>query len=578
MEFYRRFIMGDETDQYLEQIVQKQAQEGRKELEEIKKIIEQKKVREGINTKLSKEQQQREKQKQLLFKTAKGEEIGPDKTRPWIEYPNVKSLLKDRNVALQSDFTEEEEKKQGASEGYIAKDKDSRKKFLFKIFYKSAEQGEKAIRQKYVNKLPDDELRDKLSNMRDNRRDGVLELISASIYEMLLFNRAPKEQLVISRDKDFLYLRSKYFDNSITLYEFAKIDLDDSTQTDDITLNFNSKNLKKVQGFAKIIAACDLLGDGDYHSANIMVQEQDNQDTQVATPATHLLVTAESQGINDKIWGLSLESTLPDFTRIADNQVKLIMTKLDHGCALTNFNKDFASWIKSTNENFKECGYQAAINEDNLKFNDKEYHRVLTDMINYYNEDRANNIISSAISTLQENGFDLTDCFPHSNNFEKLNIWCKKQLKENFDNMRQIATNIEIVTKFSSVAETFHDGKWVEEIATAQREENQILDPVLYASKNNIKIEGKNALIWAYDNDYKVKVFNPGVKEVNMQEESQWKKTSSGTYELKEKNIKKQQELVEEYYPIEVILFEKDDFQIPFSKDESWFFQYAVKK
>ncbi len=75
----------------------------------------------------------------------------------------------------------------------------------------------------------------------------------------------------------------------------------------------------------------------------------------------------------------------------------------------------------------------------------------------------------------------------------------------------------------------------------------RIKDPVEYAAHNNIQIEGKNALDWAYENDYQIKV-SKGSKQEIVQEQ-QWQKSPKGEWEQKEVSVTKNTRIIQNLDP-----------------------------
>lgn len=71
------------------------------------------------------------------------------------------------------------------------------------------------------------------------------------------------------------------------------------------------------------------------------------------------------------------------------------------------------------------------------------------------------------------------------NNFDDLRKVYKEITKENLRNMREIAKQVEIVAKFSNVPPEFKKGGWVKAFAESPEK-----DPIKYAIKHNIKIDG----------------------------------------------------------------------------------------
>ncbi|AZL16286.1 hypothetical protein [Rickettsiales endosymbiont of Stachyamoeba lipophora] len=138
----------------------------------------------------------------------------------------IYSMLRDRNIVSQSEFSQIGIKQNGVSAGYAAKEAGSEHTFMLKQFYKKAQDC----------KTPQD---------HSNRRDGLNELIAADLYATLLSDRAPKEALVTpdKANDDSLYVRSKFFTDAKLLSEFSGMS----------NSHFNPLNpkLQSIEGFLK---------------------------------------------------------------------------------------------------------------------------------------------------------------------------------------------------------------------------------------------------------------------------------------------------------------------------------------
>jgi hypothetical protein len=155
----------------------------------------------------------------------------------------LETMLRDRVTAKNTEFTKKGNKQAGVSAGYVAEEQGTHNTFMLKRFYKQhrsclALQGEKQQKQALAD-----------------RNDGVRELIGSSMYQFLLYDRTPKEALVVSNlpNSPSIAIRSKFFDNVVQLAEFAK-----GTSTTNV--GANDQKLKELEGFEKVIAACHMLG------------------------------------------------------------------------------------------------------------------------------------------------------------------------------------------------------------------------------------------------------------------------------------------------------------------------------
>ncbi|BFD45731.1 MAG: hypothetical protein DMENIID0002_03770 [Rickettsia endosymbiont of Sergentomyia squamirostris] len=407
----------------------------------------------------------------------------------------VEAMLRDKTIAQQENFQAKGYKQVGGSAGYIAEETATGNTFILKRFYK---------RHADCLTLSDSTRR---TQAIQDRNDGVNELIASSMYQFLLYDRAPKEEMVIPDELNnkSLYVRSKFFDKVIQLAEFAK-----GTYT--TSVGANNKNLKKLDGLEKVIAACHMLGDGDYHAGNLMVQ-------------------------NGKT-----------------------ITKIDHGRSFITFHQDFAAMVEETHKMFSydEVNYTKAIKAGNLSFNIEEYSKALKQMTGQLDDHQIDAIIDQKVDELKKVKFNpkglstITrfegDKFEEKqiNNFDELRAFYKKNIKENLNNMKEIARAADTVAKFSNVSPEFKNGQWLEIFA-----KSPIKDPVAYAAHHNIEIEGKSALQWASEHDYQIKVPTQPVT-INVQEQ-QWQKSLDGKWQEVEVSMPKVQKSVTSLNPTEYV-------------------------
>lgn len=400
-------------------------------------------------------QRERERAKEL-YELEQSKLVQKQETREAVE-----QTIRDRRTAQQEDFTAKGQKEAGVSARYVATEDASGKTFILKQMYKHASDAPTA--------------QDKL-----NRRDGVNELIGSTLYQFLLYDSAPKEELVVpnQENENSLYVRSKFFDNVEQLGTFSGLQNYD--------LNPLSPKLKTLEGFERTIAACHILGEIDYHAGNLMVE---------ATP----------DGRN-------------------------VVKKIDHGRSFIDFRGDFASMVTQTNENFNQFGYNDAIAHGNMTFSAEEYAKSLKQMTSQLTPEQIDNIVDQKISELKKAGFDpkgipidYDDASGKTHQFliqdyDQLSKIMKDNLKHNVESMRDTAEKVEVITKFTGVSEEFQKGGWLEAIANSPQK-----DPVLYAAAKGIKIEGKDALIWAHENNYRINDTSISVERTS--KEQTWSKT-----------------------------------------------------
>ena len=224
------------------------------------------------------------------------------------KFQEVNDSLGNKIVAHQSDFVAKGKKQSGVSAGYIATKAGTDETFILKHFYKNHDD---CLLEPTVKKQ---------EQAVSDRQDGVRELFGSTMYQFLLYDRAPKEELVTpdQGNPKSLYVRSKFFDNVVPMAEFSG----------ELFFDPYSSKFKKVEGFEKLIASCHMLGEFDYHANNIMVQTQQDE----------------------------------------RGQNHYVFTKIDHGRSLAAFNQDFGAMIDKTAKSFMNFGYDEAIANGNLSF------------------------------------------------------------------------------------------------------------------------------------------------------------------------------------------------------------------
>lgn len=443
------------------------------------------------------------------------------------KFQKINESLGNKIVAKQSEFTAKGKKESGVSAGYIASQSGTDETFILKHFYKSHADCIDGLNLNSKIDLA------KAQQAIADRKDGVRELFGSTMYQFLLYDRAPKEELV-TPDKNnpkSLYVRSKFFKDVVPMAEFSG-----GKHFDPYSSKF-----KKVEGFEKLVASCHMLGELDYHANNIMVQTQKDE----------------------------------------KGKDHYVFTKIDHGRSLVAFNQDFGAMIDKTASDFQSFGYDQAIANGNLSFNIDKYAESLKQMTSQFSADQIDAMVDQKVSELKNAGFDpngLTAQYVFGSelakqtskpitNFEDLASTYKDLLKRNLSNMQEVSKQAEIITKFTGVSETFKNGGWVQAFANSS-----FKDPVAYAAHNDIKIEGKNALQWAYENDYKIKYTTKNEQTTKVQEK-QWQKGDNDKWQEVDVTISKTQNEEKRADPLAYISARKKDGSL--SKSELEFASQA---
>jgi hypothetical protein len=396
----------------------------------------------------------------------------------------IEELYQDRSILAQNAFTDKGGKSDGITGGYEATDKNGNV-FLLKNFFKSA----KHCKTRY----------DSLE-----RKDAINEFVIAGIYRYIMPDRAPREHLVQGDElgefkikqigsegkllrndtvptKDMLFVRSKFFQDAKPMADLP------------------AAEISKGKGFAKTVAGCIIGGEADYHRGNLMFSGKDNN-----------------------------------------------FLKIDHGRSFEERYEDFSSFIKATNINFNHFGYNHNITELSLKFDATEFKDSLKQMVSSLNAEQVDNMVDQRLAELKKEGLDprgITLDYRFNNvasqwqerttnsrdkefwmdrnsiaiptnlsvedSYEQLGLHYKHFLNSSLASTKEIVANLEIIDKFSKSPKgfdlkKFKEGGWLEQTANFKCD---IKDPVLFAAHNNIMIEDKNPLIWARDNNYKIKQY-----------------------------------------------------------------------
>lgn len=133
--------------------------------------------------------------------------------------------------------------------------------------------------------------------------------------------------------------------------------------------------------------------------------------------------------------------------------------------------------------------------------------------------------------------------------------------------MKEIAKKVDIVAKYNNPSPEFENGKWLKDMANSPMQ-----DPVAYAAHNDIQIEGKNALQWVHENNYKIEIPTSEVKTEKVIE-NQWSKNANGKWEATSVEVEKKQKEYRSIDPLKYILSRN---QVAISKSEKEFLNQAI--
>lgn len=201
-----------------------------------------------------------------------------------------------------------------------------------------------------------------------------------------------------------------------------------------------------IDGFEKIVATCNVLGETNYSAGNLLVKNS-------------------------------------------------TVIKIEHDSSILTCHNTFGSLIKSIYINFITFKHNTKIH--NLTFDVTKYYNSLTQILSQLNSALVCQIIDNAVAKLKTSGFNpnglivtIKECH---DKFSKVKIETFNQLKKvydsaickNFNVLTEVAEKIKIVTMFNNTP--FKEGKWLKAFATLESEIN-VID---YAIKHEIKIDSK---------------------------------------------------------------------------------------
>jgi hypothetical protein len=268
------------------------------------------------------------------------------------------------------------------------------------------------------------------------KEDCVRELVTSAMYEYLLPDQAPHNVLMKNNDTNELYLSSKLIDGAKAITK--------SSEEQNINSDCDFSNIK---GLEPMLAASYLLGESDGHAGNIITD-------------------------GDKF------------------------IKIDHGKSCTQHFNNFPHMITGMYSMFSVAGYDESINSGKLQFNFDTYASESRQMLEKLSVDKVDKIIDAQIENLKNNGFDFTDMKLDRDlnkiltTSDEVKDYLKENMQMRIESMTKIVHQAEIVSKFDKRDNILNK-------MGIYMNENGNICPVYYAHKQGITIEGKPALEWA---------------------------------------------------------------------------------
>jgi hypothetical protein len=276
-----------------------------------------------------------------------------------------------------------------------------------------------------------------------DKRDAMQEYIAAGIYKRILYDRTPTIGLADVSNSTNAEDKGKLFIKSKFFEGFQ-------------SLNTVRKNPSKdLEGFEKVMAACMFAGEIDYHGENLGV---------------------------------------------VDNKV----VKIDHGRSGMDLFPNEASLRASLARNINLFGYgNIPLKMGALRASVNEIAKI--------SEDEIAQIVASRIDALKKSGFTLEKeiiCYDGSNqkvihtinSYQDLEKFYVKYYKQQKQTLIDFGESLDIVSKIEystdpAKQEQWQNGQWLQDIMGH--------NPLKWAAFNGRKIEGKDAVVWAIENDKK---------------------------------------------------------------------------
>ena len=144
------------------------------------------------------------------------------------KFQEVNDSLGNKIVAHQSEFVAKGKKQSGVSAGYIATKAGTDETFILKHFYKNHDD---CLLEPTVKKQ---------EQAVSDRQDGVRELFGSTMYQFLLYDRAPKEELVTLQTRVILSPYTFDLSFSITWFQWQNL-------VENYSLIHTVVNLKKLK-------------------------------------------------------------------------------------------------------------------------------------------------------------------------------------------------------------------------------------------------------------------------------------------------------------------------------------------
>lgn len=357
------------------------------------------------------------------------------------------NFLKDKTTAHASDFKKQSDKNTGISSGYIGTRIVDHTTFMIKP----------GLKYNNFDNITAQDLNRKI----EEKDDFMREYIAAPLFRRYLYDKAPIIEMVtegnlekdvdkIPSNSEQLYVRSKFLEGFVPLWEFKLKNPDKLTQ---------------LQGLEKAIATCIFLGDGDYHDENLGVLVQET-----------------------------------------NGQKEYYIVKIDHGKSSMMFNHRELIIRQQLYTSLAMFDY------DNIPFNIFKLKNALNEITKSSIEELST-LIHSRTFNLKQAGFipnkslgyiqDKTNLIQNKiDNYEDLEKLYVEKYTQQVQTIKSLSDTLDTITRID-MPNQWQDRQWLEDINSQ--------DPIAWAITHNKTIEKQDAVSWAIKHDKKIEGLKPAV-------------------------------------------------------------------
>lgn len=358
-------------------------------------------------------------------------------------------------ITIESDYTKIADKPDSASTGYIATL--NGKTYVLK---ESVLQEAKGIIE------------------RGSKRDFVAEVVTGDLYNIILGDQSPKIGVVKGSEDGKILLSSEFIEGFESLSSLT-------SGPDETSIDPSSSRLKEIEGFEAVIAACLFCGDPDYHAGNIGI----NKDNKIVKIDHGRAATEAFSSSEESLETLKSRMDIVGYAGGCDLNLDKFSKEIRRLSDLTD--SEISESIKEQISSLKKLGFSVA---DVIPFGGKQ---TFAQMAGF-------DYPKKKVRTRRTRGEKSTEA-PKTTEISpeemiKIEEASTKALvthyidgfKKRQNVMRDMSQTLAIVEKIDPPTKEWTQGKWLDDIT----EQN----PLIFAVKENRKIDGKDPIIWIKDN------------------------------------------------------------------------------